>query len=484
MSSCFVRSSASLLVVLIALLAANLAKAQPPPRELTLDEALELAIEHNPELLGLEIERQRAELLVEREETARTPVFSADAGFRYGQSPDLSAQGTRLINSSSLSFSSRLSHVLPIGTQVAVRAAINRSARDSIVLGDLGLAYDAGVGVEATHPILRGAGRELIEAPIRSARLSREIQEMSRENSTSDVLLNVMTNYWDLWLASRSLEVQRDALEIARQNLRNAQARFEAGTIARADLAPLQIEVANAEERVLVAESTLRQRSTALASLLGEPPTSQYIAQAQAPTGRVIPSLEAALALHREQSQELKRAALQVEEAKIQAFLAKNQALPRLDAIGSFSLDGLDRNIGGALAQMSRFEGWVAFAGLRLELPVNNRSRQADAERAELSVESAKLNYQRLEDSLTGQLITALEQAETARARVDVAAETAELTRQNVDAQTARFEVGRGTTMEVIDALQRHREAEERVIQARVELERYLLTIENLLGLY
>lgn len=469
-------------VIIVVFLASNQAQSQPTPQELTLEQALALAIEQNPDLRGLELDKERADLLVEREENVRVPTISADGGFRYGQTPDLSAQGTRLINSSSLSFSSRLSHVLPIGTQLAVSAALNRSARDSIVLGDLGIAYDTRIGVDATHPILRGAGRELVEAPIRSAHLSREALEMSREASTNAVLLEVMTAYWDLWLSSRSVEVQREALEISRQNLRNAEARLDAGTIARADLGPLQIEVASGEERVLIAESALRQRSTALATLLGEPPGAQFIAQGSEPKERAIPKLEVVLANHREQNQELKRAAVQIEEARIQAFLAKNQALPRLDAVGSFSLDGLDRNIGGSLAQMGRFEGWVAFAGLRLELPVNNRSRQADAERAEIGVESAKLDYKRLEDNLSARIITILEQAETAKIRVEVARSTAELTRQNVDDQSARFEVGRGTTMEVIDALQRHREAAERVIEAQVELERHLLTLQSLTG--
>ncbi len=452
------------------------------PTSLTPAEALELAVESNPELRGARVETQRADLLVEREENVRTPLFSADAGFRYGQSPRLSAAGTRLIDSSSLTFGTRLSHTLPMGTQVALSAAMGRASRDSVELGELGVAYDSRLGVEATHPLLRGFGVDIVESSLRTARLSRESVDAQQMATTSALVQDVLATYWDLWLAQQTLEIQEAALELAHQNLANAEIRRDAGALANAELITLRMEVSSVEERLVSARNLVRQRSTELARVLGQSPESQFVAVVDEPPSAELPVRQEAMELQQSQSYDLFRQQTNIDSAKIQAQLADNDALPRLDAVGSFFIDGLDRGPGGALAQMGRFEGFVAFAGLRLELPINNRARQADAQRAHLAVRSAEIEYERLQGLLDARMISLLNDVEAARERMEFARETAEYARQNVDAQTARFEVGRGTTFEVVDALQRFQEAELRVVETEVSIVQQLLAIDDLTG--
>ncbi|WP_230469748.1 TolC family protein [Lujinxingia vulgaris] len=79
-------------------------------------------------------------------------------------------------------------------------------------------------------------------------------------------------------------------------------------------------------------------------------------------------------------------------------------------------------------------------------------------------------------------LTSLLNEARAARTRTELARRTAALTRENVAAQRARFETGRGTAFEVVDALQRLQEAEARIVEADLELMRQLLAISELTG--
>lgn len=456
---------------------------QTDARALTLSprEAIDLAIQQNPDLRLTRIESQRAELAVESAETRRTPLFTAEAGYRYGKTPSLSADGTRLNNSSSLTFSSRLAHTLPVGTQLAASAAFGRAVRDSAGFAQFGAAYDTSLGINISQPLLRGFGEEINNAAINSARLSQQILTAQQLAQANAITASVLSAYWDLWLAQQNVAIQQAALEIAQQNIENAEYRLETGAIAPADLIPLRLELTNLESSLVTARNLVRQRSAELANVTGQNPAIPLQASAELPE-LDIPSLENAMQLYKENSYELARLELAIENARLQARLAENDARPRLDAVASFELAGLDRDAIDSIAQLPQFNAFTAFAGLRLELPIRNRSAQAEAERANLAVLVAQTDYERSTTNANTRVLTLLNDAQTTQERIRLAQQSAELAKQSVEAQTARFDTGRGTSFDVVTALQRYQEAELRVVETQVDIIRRILSIDELTG--
>ncbi len=454
------------------------------PMALSAYDALELAVEANPELRGVRIDRERAELFLSREESARVPLYVGETGYRFGNTPRLSPEGTRFIDSSSLVLTQRLSHTLRQGTQVGVSSSFGRASRDSVELGELGVAYDARLGVEVTQPLLRGRGAQIQDASIRRAEIARDISEIQLEARTSAVVRDVLLAYWDLWLAAENVAIQEAALELVEQNLENARVRQETGVLSSSEIIPLRLEELNVRERLVTARTSQDQRAIALTVLLGLSPQVRFEVDDESPavTHGVIPDEESIWEEIRERSYDLERLRKSVEDAEIQAMLAHNDVLPRLDATGTASIDGLERGLGSATAQMFTFQGFPLFAGLRLELPVVNRARRLDAERADLNTELARAELERAEAELQSRLSGTLQEIALIRERLEISRESAELAAENIEAQTARFEVGRGTTLEVVDALQRHQEALMRVVEVEVELSRRLLELEEQAG--
>lgn len=452
-------------------------------RGLNAQEVRLLAMEQNPDLEGFRIELQRAELLLEREETTRVPTFVADGSYRFGQTPFLSPDGTRLIDSSSLSFGTRLFHTFAYGTQLGISANLGRAARDSVELGELGIAWDTRLGVDVAQPLLRGFGPEIVDANIRSAQESLDAATLQERSRASAVLREVLSSYWDLWMAQQALEIQEEALSIAERNLTNAEIRLQAGTISRADIISLRAEVSSARERVMAAQSRIRQESTTLGQQLGLRTGEALVATEQAlPAPRLL-SYDEALMAYKEYSPEYQRQLSTIRSTRIQAQLAHDNSRPRLDATGAFFIDGLDRGPGDAFVQMARVEGWVASLGLRLELPINNRSRLAEAERADLAISAAESELRRLESAEAARISNLIEEISAAQSRVELAQEAADLARESVDAQTARYEAGRATTFEVIDAIYRLEEAQLRVLEIEASILQQILNLEHITGL-
>ena len=69
---------------------------------------------------------------------------------------------------------------------------------------------------------------------------------------------------------------------------------------------------------------------------------------------------------------------------------------------------------------------------------------------------------------------------EAATARAELAEKTAKLAAENVEATTNRFEIGQATSLDIVQVLQRQREAELRAARARVDQELARVAIENL----
>lgn len=449
---------------------------------LTPRQAIDLAIQQNPDLRLTLIETQRAELAVESAEARRTPIFSADAGYRYGQSPRLSPTGTQLIGSSALTFGAQLAHTLPVGTQLSVNASFGRSLRDSVELGDLGLGYDTSIGIEATQPLLRGFGKDVVNANIRSAQLARQSIDTQQLAEANAITARTLTAFWDLWLAQQNVLIQQAALEIAQQNIQNAEIRLETGTIAPADLIPLRLELTNIESSLVTAHNTVRQRSTDLANLTGQNPERQLQASSELPADTSLPDIQTALSHYKENSYDIARQKIAIQSAQIQEFLARNDAKPRLDAVASFQLAGLDQQALQSLSELAKFNAFTAFAGLRLELPIKNRAATAEATRAQLATQAAQFELERQETNAHARVVTLLNDAQTAQDRITLAQQSAELARQSVDAQTARFDTGRGTSFDVVTALQRYQEAELRIVETQVDIIRRILSIDELTG--
>ena len=121
---------------------------------LTPEDAVAAAIAKNPDLIVNKRQVEQADLGVMAEENRYVPTWVTEAGYRFGSTPQLSVDGTRQISTNSLSFATGLSYVLPVGTQLSTSLDFGRTVRDSVVLGDLGAAYDASFGVEVRHRFL------------------------------------------------------------------------------------------------------------------------------------------------------------------------------------------------------------------------------------------------------------------------------------------------------------------------------------------
>ncbi len=481
------RSLTQCLVVLtvVAAMGSTTAWAQQPAdlEVLTPEQVLQKAVAQNPELRAAILDWRQARLQVTYEDYLFTPNAFAEADYTNGRRPSKNPTGVSLLASDSLRLSTGLDNTFRTGTQVSASVDFERATQDSVVLGNLGQTYGMGLVIELAQPWLRGFGTDITEANLHISQLQADSALAQRDQTASTLARDVLSGYWQLWYAQQELDIALSSRDLAQRKLDEGRARLKVGRVSEADLIPLQTEVARLNESVSTAQAGVQQARVDLAKLLSVPPTQAgWTTVQQAPTAEATPAIEAALETAEKRSYQLHQLKLSVGVSDIQAKVAENAALPRLDSTASVQVSGLGADLPDAFDQIGGFDAVTGMVGLRLELPIFDKGLDAEAERADLAVDSAKARYQSALDQLRAQVANSVHNLQTAKNNLELAKKTADLAAKQVEVQSTLFDNGRATMIDVVTALQDQSEAQLRVAQARLNSLQLALSLQDLTG--
>ncbi|MEO5767326.1 MAG: TolC family protein [Polyangia bacterium] len=210
--------------------AVALAEANPPVRELTLDDALAAARRANRTLVAERARLEQAHAVVDR---AWTALF-----------PTLAAQGKYTRNNVEFAFAQPMTGTLVI-------QPINQ--------------FD--VAVNATVPLLVPAAYPALRSVNMSARATEENVRAAEES----VLFGVAQTFFAAGIADEVLLARQSSIQVARATVDNAKARFEGGAVTKVDVDRAQLAVLRAEQAERESQLAREQTYRALATLVQLP---------------------------------------------------------------------------------------------------------------------------------------------------------------------------------------------------------------------
>ncbi len=474
------RLSLCCLIATTLLLQADGATAQAV-QPITEEQAVKMALAHNPDLQAALLEVQQAHQTVLVEEDRYAPVLQLDAGLTHSSSPSLSSSGGESSPSSSDYFAlgQEISKAFPWGTSFSFRLEQSRTSTtsqtftgssDSITLGP---GYGVLGRLTVAQPLLRGAGSDVGEAELRAARLNRGVAQHARDNAASGLLKGVLSAYWELWYAGRGIAIERGALLLARKQLVDARARIGAGADAPVDVLSFKSRVAELDEAVLSAEIARKRRALELARLLGKVGggSSRWVAGASSvPALAAPPEPQHAIALALAESHELRQLKTQVDLARDRVKSAGESDRVRLDLEGYVQTEGLgNAEVPPALEQFATFGAVSAHLGLVFEAPLFSARRGATIARTKYAVQTATERLRSARQKVETDLRLALLQERTANKRLALAQRTLRLGERQLAAIRARFKLGDAIAIEVREAEESLRRARLRITRARVD---------------
>ena len=314
--------------------------------------------------------------------------------------------------------------------------------------------YSTVFALRLVQPLLRGAGSDAFEAPIRQAERQRDAAALTSEARARDVLTSLAQAYWQVAFAWRQLEIRKASLELGQQQLTYTESAIRAEKVPRSELLAVQQAIATRKQDVIAGEQDLYERSLALRQIGGLEigPTSIAI-RTEALPGKidaVDPDIDAVVRAAFAHSAELAAAVQSRRAAEVAATAADNAALPRLDLDVAGGPIGAASDAGPALASTFSKPGLSIVGSLIGDVAIEQRTERGGQAVARAAVLTAKIAERDAQARLAVRATRAVQRARAALASVALGNQAISLAEQNVAAEQKRFELGKSTNFDVL----------------------------------
>lgn len=472
---------------------------------LTLEQAIQLALSNNTSI--------RMDALTY--DIARFNILSAYAPFdpffnsNFNASRSTAPQSTQLAGAQTLSalnqsLSMNYSQAFQTGTSFNIGMSNSRSATNSS-FNTFNPSYSSLLNFSVTQPLLRNRGLFPNRAPILIAR--RNLAQ-SRDNfmaQVSNIIQQVVGQYWNVVSARESLVVLRKSVDQAQVSYDHDKRSLELGALAPFDIFRSESQLASRKVSVIQQEYALKQAEDQLRQLIGadlDPTTTTVdmdLTQTVDP-GSDLLSLDIAQAIERAHAKrpelEQQREQLAVDDMNIR--LAHNQMQPTLNLTGSYAANGLGGNqldttvtppivlvpggLGNALSQVGQFQFPTYGFSLSLSLPIRNRAAEATLGTSQANkrrdIYSERLQIENIELEARN-AIHGLEQAKLSMAAAKI---SRDLSQKNLDAEQRKYDLGAETIFFVLDAQNQLASAELTLVNAEIGYQVALAAVDHATG--
>lgn len=447
-----------------------------PVLEVSLKEAIRLSLVNN---LEIAIENYNEDL--NREQIIKThgfydPTYRFSVGWTSSESPttsSLQAGGAITVNNTDrFSFDNQLLQNVAGGGILDI-SFINRRNKTNSNFSFINPRFNSSFNVAFTQPLWRGFRKTGTERQIELYNLDSDINETQFEQRVSEVVQQVQDQYWELAYAVEANETQRQSVELAAIQHENNRKRVDIGVMAPIEITSSQAEIARREQEMIQSEVQIITAQNALKRLLASDPGAGIWNVALIPTDapRIVDvpiSLQESIRTAIERRPELTQIQLQMEQNEINRNYIQKDGKPSLNLRANFGSNGASGQvfdpIGGgtvpddprfgnfttAWAQVLTFDFPVWGVFMDLEIPLRNRSNEADLATAMIRERQLLSTLKNQEQMIIVEVRNAYEGLATRRKSLEAATVASQLSREQLDGETKRFEAGLSTNFEVL----------------------------------
>lgn len=377
--------------------------AQPEP--LSLARALELALS------------QRQDLAATRQSEAVSALGIADA--KNARLPRIEASGDFRLNTQ---------------LQTSILPGEFANQEDPVAIR-FGTRFAYLLGLNATQPIFRPEIRDDIQL----AALQVEISQAQSGQQEENIRLQVAQAYYSLLLSEEKLRLSQGAEARAQGDLREAEVRFQQGSLLNADYERLRVALRNAAAARSSDARSVEAARLRLNYQLGAEAGRQWALSDS------LRSLSAAMPLPESAEPHARQAEWELEQLQHQLYglnyeKARRSWLPDVSAVGNYSV----QHFSDAFRPFGA-DSWFPFSYLGVQFNwslLDGLRRRSELERNRLRMEASESNLRHLESRYRQDWETARLAWESSRERLGSAQADYQLALTVLEAERSRFAAG------------------------------------------
>jgi outer membrane protein len=506
------------------------------PLTLSLFDAVKQALQNNREIEVERINVQQAGYDLFSARGARDVTLGAASFYEHRVTPSgsvLSGGLNGTVTTRSANWDLNAQQLLPTGAQWTAQFTNLRSDTNSI-FNSLNPQFNSVLNFQIRQPLMRGFSLDDARRRIRVANRRLDLSDSQFRQKAIEIVSRVQRAYWDLLFGLREVQIQREAVGLARAQRERNIRMVDQGTLAPIELVSVDVELERRRENVLVALEVVTRAENVLKQLILGDRSADVWNKAIIPTDApdlqaVSLKLDEAMAAAFANRQELAQNNVQQEINKIDTRYFSNQTKPAVDLIAAYTSTGLagtpvsstgspftattdllvkQVNTLSALAGLpplviaptAGLPGFLvggygqslsnAFGndfrtfrvGVSLSFPIRNRTAEGQLGRS--LAEGRKIGAQRkiLEQSIEAEVRNSLQAVEMGRERVETARAAREAAEKQYQSEQRRFDSGLSTTYFVLERQNALSESRGRELRAMTEYNKAMSELQRVMG--
>jgi outer membrane protein len=347
--------------------------------------------------------------------------------------------------------------------------------------------------------LLNGFGRSVNTRNIRIAKNNRKIADWAFTQQAITTVTNTITAYWELVYAREFVKVQQQAVTVSEKLYNDNKKQLEIGTMAPLDVTRAESDLATNRQNLIVAQTLHLQNQQILKNAISKNPLAPNLVNVEIiptdlplrPEAIEAPSFEEAAKEAFAKRPELQEEALNLLNGEIDLKATRNALLPTATLSAQYSSVGLAGNqakfttktiagtpvvdangnpvpgdflpgtqftpngtvqagFGDAMSSVFHNNFPDYQVSLNVQIPIRNRSAQADNQRAILTQRQLEAQLQQLKNAALLDVRNTYIALTQDRAQVDAASKARELQQQTFEAEQKKYQLGASTVFLVI----------------------------------
>ncbi len=502
---------------------------------ITLEEAIGDVLANNRDLEISRIDRGIAGLNVTAAKGAYDPRVGLDSYWERAVFPIGSIIGggpNGAISQATASLAPQFSGLLPLGGSFMMSLSSSRVSSDN-QFNTLNPQYPSAMTLSFTQPLFRNMLYDDARHHIEVAKKNQALSDAQFRQRVTEIVTQAVDAYWDLVYAVRNLDLQLEAVDLARRQVESNGRLEKQGLLAPIDVTEAETQLDNFEQSAYSAQEYLTRAENGLKTLMVGDRLSALWSKAlvpETPLNLAAPKVEVAEAVndavaHRPELEQIK-VSRAINEADSRYY--REQTKPQVDLIATYVGNGLAGHVLAAqpnpltagtdaivarINQLSQIEGlapvppisfgsgavppllvggygqslaniggWdfpTLHAGVRVSLPIGNRTAEANLGASVAQGRRIESQIAQVEQLIEADVRNAIQSMESAKARLAAASAARQSAEAQHQSELRKFQTGTSTVFLVLQRQTAMINARDLEIRAQADLSKAIAEYER-----
>ncbi|RGZ02806.1 TolC family protein [Parabacteroides sp. AM58-2XD] len=417
------------------LLPAGMKAEDDMPKQWTLRNCIDYALEHN-----ITIRRNRINV-----ESTQEDVKTAKADFLPSLSGNISQRIVNRPNSAS-------------GTIIS---------GDNITTSESKTSYNGSYGIDASWTVYNGSKRV---NTLKQQQLNSRIAELTVDESENSIEENITQLYVQILYSAEAVKVNESTLEVSQKEFERGQELFNAGSIASSDLAQLEAQVSNDNYQLVTSQTTLQNYKLQLKQLLeldGDFEMDLFLPQLDDSSVLIpLPTKDDVYQTALNLRPEIESGKLNIEAADMNIKITRAGYIPSLSLSAGIGTTNANANDFSFSEQVK--QNWNNSIGLTLSIPIfDKRQTKSAVNKAKLQRQTSELDLMDNQKTLYKTIESLWLSANSAQQQYVAATQKLKSTQASYALVSEQFNLGMKNTVELLTEKNNLLSAQQETLQAK-----------------